>query len=505
MTSEAPQSGPLLREIEVENEYARYVLQQESDRRSSKTSSDRDKKLIAKTSQWIRTELDERWGQSDEKASEVISHHRPVTLGSAPEESLSDSETARLQHYLELCFKDNVMRQALSTAALYDLAWAQRRNLDLGMKPIIKAIDRIVANLYDVVKVKNLDLYVDQTLIAVFFENEAFTNPSRSSPAPYVVIPRWALCQTWLGCAVAHEIGHNVLRNVQGLYDELIVVVVTRLIAQGRTLLEIRIWRFWLEELFADLFGALQVGPVMARTLLRLLARLPAPLIQGLHATGAETALCSMWECQDADHPMRALRPLLILDAFDLLLTQSPSLEGAQASTEYIRQELAEIGATWDRFITGEYPSQAPAEVSLAPYHQRSMPEGVTLAALRDQARPVLNLILHTPLDSLADTDAPDKPRSVAEVFFHPPNYQAIQSLQQQLMAGADASECDTYTLLAAAEYAFEAYARNEYNDVLAQRLAQLNDQILRAIPRNDNGRATQRDQSLDTSWLASL
>ena len=230
--------------------YGYYVLQKELQQAES---AEVPKSLHKETALWIRSEMESRWDQTSSKQARLLEQTAGDNAGlpqvttvtqivtqtdstwkelDARKRGLAqidgapqDAQGLDLEIFLNIEKKYRLLREYTDIWTVYQIAWAQRKkmDLDLDLNGAPEIVNRIVADTYDVVFRQNLDCYAGQQLLSVFFQNEAFTRPSRLYPTTYVVIPRWALRHLWLGSAVAHEVGHNILWNVKGLYDGLLV------------------------------------------------------------------------------------------------------------------------------------------------------------------------------------------------------------------------------------------------------------------------------------------
>lgn len=79
-------------------------------------------------------------------------------------------------------------------------------------------------------------------------------------PTPFIVSPVWGFQQMWSWFGYAHELGHHIYRNIKGLKDELRVHVMGSLSLNSIDYDMQKVWFNWLEEIFADIFGILQLG-----------------------------------------------------------------------------------------------------------------------------------------------------------------------------------------------------------------------------------------------------
>jgi hypothetical protein len=213
----------------------------------------------------------------------------------------------------------------------------------------------------------------------VFFEGEhvirlgkfAYNrNPSISMPLVHAYEP-W----NWLG--MAHEIGHFVFHNTHYVPDSLqqneanggepaksaepLAIHVRKSILRSLTqryldtdhseadcmgvAQSLPLWCAWSEELFADLLGAITLGPTYVESL----ATYIAPRLAG------ENELLE----DDGDHPVACLRPVLqILVHLKLLDNMEASRSGGalvDAGLVQLREELKRIAAQWCVFCESRF------------------------------------------------------------------------------------------------------------------------------------------------------
>jgi hypothetical protein len=370
--------------------------------------------------------------------------------------------------YLFFGHQTRLVREYTDMWTIYSMGWAQLQGQTMPLAGLPTIVDRIVDGLYAVICNQGCCTYVEkQDLIPVFYENEAFTRPSRQSPVPYIVIPRWSLRHLWLGNAIAHEVGHNVLWNVQGLFDELLVVFSVGLASAGFTFDRQRVWGRWMEEIFADLFALLQIGPAVAGSLQRMLAYVPNPLLKKLGIGLLDDVLEGLRGAYDAEHPVAYLRGWLSLAALDMLVASQEAGQPDPVGEPIRDGYLDELRQAWRDFIEGPGTTRGPSTSKRGPQGGiRLRVEGsplktnyVSARNMLSEGQTVLEIMLYTPLQALAVPDGP--PRSMVDVFYHKPEYARIEQAAQdfltagQFSAGSFAG-LDLRTVLAAAEYAFE-------------------------------------------------
>jgi hypothetical protein len=89
-------------------------------------------------------------------------------------------------------------------------------------------------------------------------------------PVPILSLPPWCLAAPWWLVFIAHEVGHNIQRELN-----LIAPFETTLervcLKQGRPPEpDTRLWKRWSKEVFADLFSVMMLGPWAVRGMLEL-------------------------------------------------------------------------------------------------------------------------------------------------------------------------------------------------------------------------------------------
>jgi hypothetical protein len=377
--------------------------------------------------------------------------------------------------------------------SIYRVAWNQRRSTDVPLQDLIAVGDRTVQALYSDIQNKRLALYVEeQALITVFFRDEAYTRPSRELLVPYVVLPRWIARHIWSGNAATHELGHNVLWNIKGLFDELLVKLMLRLAAEGVSFEHQRFWGRCMEEVFSDVYGMLQIGPAVIRSMQRILAYVPPDLLSGLDPDSVsdleEDLVADLWEAYDLTHPPKRLRVWLSITALEMV----SGLKESDAEIKELNERWNSISS--DRDKSEDKKLRQFTLLTGMPPVTRKLRRN-SFQTLKNEGRIVLEVILNTPLHALAVVDANGDPvtdgngqphlRSISKVFYHKPDYEGIEDATQELLPqdGEDGEDgeffkgkVDVRTVLAAAEYAFEQVAE----DVI--KLDELSNRLVKAI-----------------------
>ena len=226
------------------------------------------------------------------------------------------------------------------------------------------------------------------------------------TPTPYILSPYWGHHQVWTWLGYAHEVGHHAYRNVIGLRNELEINVAVELWKQGKSHDEQCIWFNWLEEIFADVFGLLRIGPPFAHTQRFMLCLLPEPVVRadlGHH-------LHRLLVASDISHPPPYLRMYLAIRALEEL-----------GYTEEVRRLKAE----WDELFQDVDTSKMCVLVRGRHFE---MPTEV----MQKDAEMVLDVILNTELEALADKSNPLVPRTVKEVLFESLEENKVLAVQRK-------------------------------------------------------------------------
>jgi hypothetical protein len=117
------------------------------------------------------------------------------------------------------------------------------------------------------------------------------------NPFPLIQLPYHRLVNPWTLGAVLHEVSHN-LQNDLGLARSVPLGIARRLLAHGVGTEVAATWVRWNRELFADLSGLLLGGPSVVGSLLDVVGRSPASVLNfdpaGVHPTPYFRALLSI-------------------------------------------------------------------------------------------------------------------------------------------------------------------------------------------------------------------
>jgi hypothetical protein len=202
--------------------------------------------------------------------------------------------------------------------SIYEEVWEEtyaQGNREFRRRAIQVGQD-LVKELYQSVKDKG-ELKRSYEMITVIPFFNRMTAGGFDSPAPYITTPRWGYTHPWNWSAYAHEVGHHIYRNVVGLQDELKVTIAHHLLAQGYDYSMASLWYNWLEEIFADLFALLQMGPAFAKTQQYVvLSTLPRKAIRYMLIRGQPTDILRY--AYDFTHPVPHLRVYLTCKALEM-------------------------------------------------------------------------------------------------------------------------------------------------------------------------------------------
>jgi len=307
----------------------------------------------------------------------------------------------------------------------------------------VQAAQNLVQGLYRIIYEQHLDLELKrQMLVVVPFGSDLYATGAEL-PTPFIVGPYWGHNQVWTWLSYAHEVGHHVYRNVKGLREELKVNLVMELWSCGQSYADQRIWFYWLEEIFADLFGLLRIGPAFARSQYLMILHLPDPVTQ----RGASSRVLA---AADERHPIPYLRAYFALRALekvrpgaDQSSTKASAGVGWTNPSDKIKQDpdLLELWKKWTSLLAEEpSKSRVGGQTEPQPSHLFALVKGQSMnrsaQELQDTADVVLDVLLDTELYALAKTSSPKEPRSIRTVFFEPKqskNEKLLANTQQNL------------------------------------------------------------------------
>jgi len=266
---------------------------------------------------------------------------------------------------------------------------------------VIEAVaigDRVVAEFYRVAQEKNLNLLVPDVELITVLRDDRTHSEAFGEPTPFIVGPLWGYNQIWNYIAYAHEVGHHIYRNVDGLDCELLVNVMLTLGVQGCTRKELYVWGAWLEEIFADMFCLLRVGPAAVHAGQRVALWIAAMPHRGQPSSDTLTRI--LFSSRDLEHPVSYLRIYMGIKALQQLLAKGPGDRGVQ-------KQVQDLEDRWTNLV------EPPTEIYV--YDKK---EKFTDVLAKGEV--VIDTILNTPLYALADKDAnlSSTPRSILDVFY---------------------------------------------------------------------------------------
>ncbi|MBU1023437.1 hypothetical protein KKB99_04020 [bacterium] len=137
-------------------------------------------------------------------------------------------------------------------------------------------------------------------------------------PIAVISIPQGRVSSVWNWLAIPHEIGHNIFAHYIDFESELWGKI-NRLLQKGRFRINLldfsskisgkkimqTIWRFWLDELVADVFGVLFTGPAFV------MSRHSDSVQAAEEMGGIDLAIWNLDEMEMSRHPTASIRPLL--------------------------------------------------------------------------------------------------------------------------------------------------------------------------------------------------
>jgi len=362
-----------------------------------------------------------------------------------------------------------LLRNFTEMWTIYQVAWEQRHKEESWDSEIeegltlrsVRAGDSVVRNLYEVVQQQELDLKWphQQLLIVVPFMSRLYAAGSKA-PTPYIVSPYWGHRQVWTWLGYAHEVGHHVYRNVKSLSDELKVHVTMELLSRGKSHDVQCIWFNWLEEIIADLFGLLQIGPAFAQTQQLMLPHLPLPVARRKVSNRLLLAA-------DETHPIPYLRVVLAIRALE-------ELGIPEADTKPLREK-------WEKFFHED--GGVDVEKGKISARVRGSHVEIPVKEMIEVAEIVLDVILNTDLDALAKTSSPKEPRKLRDVF-HEPLDERREKVEaaRQAISGVPSGEFDMRHLLAATQESLEELSAQTGGKPSDKAIDDLSTRVINAI-----------------------
>jgi hypothetical protein len=372
-----------------------------------------------------------------------------------------------------------LLRDFTEMWTIYRVAWEQRHKEESWDPEIeeglilrsVRAGDRVVRNLYEVVQQQELDLRMPhQLLIVVPFMSRLYAAGSKA-PTPYIVSPYWGHRQVWTWLAYAHEVGHHVYRNVRSLREELEIHLALELWSRGEGYDIQYIWFHWLEEIFADLFGLLQIGPAFAQTQQLMLPYLPLPV-------APRKVSNRLLVVADETHPIPYLRVFLAIRALE-------ELGIPEADTKPLRDK-------WEKFFHED--GGVDVKKSKISARVRGSHVEIPVKEMIDVAEIVLDVILNTDLDALArkpldsshmELHEEPQPRKLADPdLFHEPLDERRKKVEaaRQAISGVSSGGFDMRHLLAATQKSLEELSAQTGGEPSGEDIDDLNTRVINTI-----------------------
>ncbi len=187
---------------------------------------------------------------------------------------------------------ENVLSATLAQVS-YDLsairqAADQRRSPDL--KATLNKADQLAQNALNLAVEKGL---LEPGSVVTYFDKSPYIRVIPYAPVALVGIPYTAIETPRDLLAIPHEVGHYIYRHTSGLAANLLTQIPFD-----------PPWFYrWLEEIFADVYGCLVAGPVIAVDFQDLLL---------------DNAVAD-FTIDDGDHPVDAIRPFIYIHALEKL------------------------------------------------------------------------------------------------------------------------------------------------------------------------------------------
>ena len=167
---------------------------------------------------------------------------------------------------------------------------------------------------------------VDKTAVITYFHKSPSIRVVPYAPVAFIAIPYSSLNRDRDLLAIPHEVGHHIYRHGQELHHTL-----EQRIPKQPT------WRRrWLEEIFADVYGAMIAGPVLALSFQDLL----------LGKAVAE------FVTEDGDHPVSFLRPFIYHETLRQMAQHGHDFAELVADLEAMWQEALEIRGLPESFVS---------------------------------------------------------------------------------------------------------------------------------------------------------
>ena len=281
-------------------------------------------------------------------------------------------------------------------------------NFIKAMEPSLDAGNQIVRMLYETTQLQSDRFLFDPKDIRVIpFINRAYSG-GIGTALPYIVTPRWGYTQSWAWPGYAHELGHHIYRNIKGLAEELHARLTTHLVFMGQNKIRLGLWYQWQEEIIADIFAVTLLGSTFVHT--QQYASFSGIGPSSLQRLGKkEDARKALLFALDDEHPMAYLRVHLGLTALSLL--------GADPT------EVNMLTGQWYSSFPSNLPIKLRADVTKSD-DKRYLGIDLGNQNLKQTGEQLVGMILHMPLDSLADSMG--QARSFKDVFYRKTDQDSI-------------------------------------------------------------------------------
>ena len=188
----------------------------------------------------------------------------------------------------------------------------------------------------------------------VFFEENTWIHLGRLAykRVPSIGLPLRTWRSPWLWQGLAHEVGHFVYQNIEtpaGQSGDLKERLSKRL-EQNLSKNAMKMWNEWLEEVFADIYGVLILGPSYTDSLI---CQILLPNLKD------GTSLLQ----NDRDHPICLLRPFL-----HLALLRKQLGGNHEGINQPLHNELERLEELWKKICTALIPPEELPKVAGDPF-----------------------------------------------------------------------------------------------------------------------------------------
>ena len=362
------------------------------------------------------------------------------------------SELPEEDQLTTLILKSDLIRKFTQIWVLYREGWKQRKPI---LRPlmhysleVIEVADEVVRSL---LQDKDGTYYFDNLNfeernkglpIVVPFMTDIYA-AGFSSPTPVIVAHYLGDKQVWPWLSYAHEVGHHIYRGVKGLRDEIRTKVMLKLLEDYTVNYNmLAIWFNWLEELFADIFGLLQLGPQFDRAQLRMLLHLPSEVIQRVKGKSGVDPREGLMQGTDLTHPVPYLRSLIAFNVLQELKMYDDEMERTERAWENFVQNNNAVDTNTIKVLirNSNY---------MLEFENR---EVNTMLKIADK---VIKVILNSKFYTLAANDNLDTPRNMKTVFGWESldkRKEKIASARKAIQKQSNGNEYEIRHLLAAAQ-----------------------------------------------------